>query len=476
MAFQQKFVPDEEIARQKEYINLLKNESMAFVDKNGRQPAVFINTFGCQMNENDSEKIAGVMGSAGYVLANDRKDADLIILNTCCVRENAENKVYGHLGAMKSLKEANPDLVIAVCGCMVKQAHVVEHIKKTYRHVDILLGNGNQYRFPELIYKVITEKVRVFASLDDDTEIAEGFEFKRRYTVKAYVTAMYGCNNFCSYCVVPYVRGRERSRTPEAIIDEIAGLADNGCKEIMILGQNVNSYGKTLDNPVSFANLLERVSEVDGIERIRFMTSHPKDISDNLIDCFGKLPKLEYHLHLPLQSGSSKVLHEMNRHYDAEGYKRIIDKVKTANPGIGLTTDIIVGFPGETEEDFEETLNMVKFAEFDSSFTFIYSRREETKAAARLDQIDEAVKSERFNRLLEVQNEISLRNNKRLEGNIEKVLVEGLSRENDSIYTGRTSSNHIVNFKACENDIGQMKDVKITKALTWSLEGELAND
>ncbi len=370
----------------------------------GSPKSYYLHTFGCQMNENDSEKLAGILESAGFVESKKRKDADLIIFNTCCVRENAEKKFYGHLGALKNLKIENPGLVIAVCGCMMNQESAAAHILKTYKHVDIIFGNNNQHKFLDMLHRVYTDRRTIYETDAGETTITETVDFKRKYPMKSFVTVMYGCNNFCSYCIVPYVRGRERSRTPEGILAEIGKLASEGCKEIMVLGQNVNSYGKDLTPEITFSDLLDEICKIDGIERIRFLTSHPKDISEQLMKVIASQTKICNHLHLPIQSGSSKVLKEMNRGYTKEQFVEIIKKLKTFNSGIALTTDIIVGFPGETEEDFAQTLEVLETVRFDSAFMFLYSRRTGTPAATRDDQVPEDVAMKRFEMLLEVQN------------------------------------------------------------------------
>ena len=433
----------------------------------------FLQTFGCQMNENDSEKLAGTLEGAGFVEASKKNDADLIIFNTCCVRDNAEKKFYGHLGALKALKAANPNLIIAICGCMMHQEDVAKHVMEVYKHVDIVFGNANQHKFLGMLAKVISDRVTVYETDTDEYSIVETVDFKRKYDMKAYVTIMYGCNNFCSYCIVPYVRGRERSRTPKGILDEIKTLASTGCKEVMLLGQNVNSYGKDLPEPIAFSRLLEQICEVEGIERVRFMTSHPKDISDELIEVFSRLPKLCNHLHLPIQSGSTKVLAEMNRGYTKEQIIEIIKKLKKGSPNIALTTDIIVGFPGETEEDFEDTLDVLRQVEFDSSFMFLYSRRTGTPAADREDQVAEDVKMQRFERLMECQAKASKLKNDRLLGTVQKVLVESLSKSDKSFLSGRTESNKVVDFPGSKELIGKIIDVNIERVKTWSLEGKV---
>lgn len=452
---------------QKEFIKLIKNANEGFDKK------YHITTFGCQMNENDSEKLAGMLADMGYDETDNIEESDIIIYNTCCVRENAELKVFGHLGALKKLKREKPDTIIAVCGCMVQQESIVEEIKKKYRNVDLVFGTHNLHAFPELLYSVLSTHDRLYDIQNIDGEIVEGLPVMRKDGVKAWVSIMYGCNNFCSYCIVPYVRGRERSRSVENIVNEVRMLGQHGYKEITLLGQNVNSYGKDVEGNIGFPELLYKVNQVEGIERIRFMTSHPKDITEELIIAMKESEKVCEHLHLPLQSGSTRVLKQMNRKYTKEQYLEIVEKVKEIIPGIALTTDIIVGFPGETDEDFEETLDVIRKSEFDTAYTFIYSKREGTPAAKREDQVPEEVKKKRFEKLLEVQNDISKRINDRLLDKELEVLVEGQSKNNPDIYTGRTRTNKIVNFEGDNTLIGKLKKVKIEKIQTWSLEGKL---
>lgn len=460
-------VPEDEINKQKEFLHHVKEIN------EGKLKKYSISTFGCQMNENDSERLAGMLYEMGYIETEKSTESDLIIFNTCCVRENAELKVYGHLGALKKLKKNRPDLIIALCGCMMQQPEVVEHVKKTYRHVDIIFGTHNLYKFPELLYSSIQSGQNITEIWESTGSIAEGMPIERKDGVKAWVTIMYGCDNFCSYCIVPYVRGRERSRQPDDIINEVAMLGRQGYKEITLLGQNVNSYGKDLSGDNSFAKLLHKLDKVDGIERIRFMTSHPKDLSDELIYAMRDCDKVCEHLHLPVQAGSTRILNEMNRRYSKEQYLELISKVRENIPGVSLTTDIIVGFPGETDEDFEHTLDVIKEAKFDSAYTFLYSRRTGTPAANNPNQISDEVKKIRFERLLDIQNSISKELNDSLLGSEVEVLVEGLSKTSETTYTGRTRTNKIVNFTGNENLIGKLVKIRINKVQTWSLEGQL---
>ena len=435
-------------------------------------PRYYIETWGCQMNEEDSEKLAGMLKKMGYAGTLKREEASVIIFNTCCVRENAELKVYGNIGALKRLKEQNPELIIAVCGCMMQQKGVADEIMKKFPYVDIVFGTHNAYKFPEYLNRVKQDNVSVQEIEDKETEIVEGIPIERKSDYKAFVTIMYGCNNFCTYCVVPFVRGRERSRKPEDIAREIKELVGPGYREITLLGQNVNSYGKGLEPEITFSDLLKRIDKIEGLDRIRFMTSHPKDISDEVIKAIRDGEKLCEQIHLPVQSGSTNILKAMNRKYTREDYLNLISRIKKELPGVALTTDIIVGFPGETEEDFEDTLSLVKEVEYDSAFTFIYSRRKYTPADRMENQIDDQVKHERFNRLVQLVNEISAKKNKEYEGRTVEVLVEGESKNDSSRLTGRTRTGKLVNFTGDKINIGKLTMVHITKAQSFSLTGE----
>ncbi|MGE5629447.1 MAG: tRNA (N6-isopentenyl adenosine(37)-C2)-methylthiotransferase MiaB [Solirubrobacterales bacterium] len=432
----------------------------------------YIETWGCQMNEEDSEKLSGMLKNIGYARSETRDTADIIIFNTCCVRENAELKVYGNLGALKKYKKENPDLIIAVCGCMMQQAGVPEEIIKKFPFVDIIFGTHNSYKFPEYLNRVKQENKSIIEILDKEEGIIEGIPIDRESNVKGFVTIMYGCNNFCTYCIVPFVRGRERSREPINIIDEIKDLVARGYKEVTLLGQNVNSYGKDLAEKCSFAELLRKINEIEGLDRVRFMTSHPKDLTDDVIDAVAECDKMCEQIHLPVQSGSSRILEKMNRHYKREYYLELVKKIKTRIPDAALSTDIIIGFPGETEEDFLDTLSLVKEVEFDSAFTFIYSKRKGTPAFELQEQISDEVKHERFNRLMEVVNYCSKKKNKEYEGRITEVLVEGLSKNDETRVMGRTRTGKLVNFPGSKDSIGKLVNVKITKANSFSLIGE----
>ena len=432
-----------------------------------------ISTFGCQMNEHDSEKISWTLEGLGYEPTESREDADFIIFNTCVVRKTAEEKVYGQLGELKRLKRKNPDLILAVCGCMMQRDEPRQIITSKYRHVDIIFGTNNIHKLPQLINRYMETNDTIIDINEENREIVESIDANRKYSYKSFVNITYGCNNFCTYCIVPYTRGRERSREPGAIIEEIINLTNNGCKEVTLLGQNVNSYGKTLDKDYSFADLLKEINEIKGIDRIRFMTSHPKDISDELINSFGKLDKLCNHLHLPIQSGSNKILKEMNRRYTREDYLEKIKKIKNTVEGISITTDIIVGFPGETEVDFQETLELVKEVKFDSAFTFLYSVREGTKAASMEEQITDDVKHRRFQELLDVLHPIGLEANKQLIGKELEVLVEDISKNDPEKLNGRTRNNKLVHFKGDKNIIGSVVKIKIDNVKTFTLEGSI---
>lgn len=462
-----RYVPKEEIARQREVMTYVRSLN------EGKQKKAFIETYGCQQNVSDSEKIAGMLCDMGYSITDDKNEADFIIYNTCAVRENAELKVYGNLGALKHLKAKKEGLIIAVCGCMMQQESVKDEIKKKYKHVDIVFGTHSLYRFPEILAKVYTDNVRVFDVVDIDGEIAEDLPVKREQSPCAWVSVMYGCNNFCSYCIVPYVRGRERSRKKEHILEEVRLLAQNGTKEITLLGQNVNSYGNDLTEDIDFADLLEMVCQIDGIERVRFMTSHPKDISDKLIDTMAKNKKICKQLHLPFQAGNDRVLKTMNRKYTKAEYLDKIRKIKEKMPSITLTTDIIVGFPGETNEEFLDTLDVLKKVRYDSIFSFIYSKRPGTPASKMEDVITPEEKKQNFDKMLILQDAISKEKNLELQGKVLDILVEGESKNNPDYLAGRTEGGKTVNFKADKNVIGKIIPVKIVEAKTWSLTGEI---
>lgn len=433
----------------------------------------YIETWGCQMNEEDSEKLSGMLKRIGYTRTENKEEAGIILFNTCCVRENAENKVFGNLGALKKLKKKNPDLIIGICGCMMQQEGMADRILKEFPYVNIIFGTHNAYKFPEYLNRVRTEGVQIKEIFNKETDIVEGLPIDRESSVKAFVTIMYGCNNFCTYCIVPYVRGRERSRKPEDILKEIRELVAQGYKEITLLGQNVNSYGKGLEEDVDFAKLLRMINEIEGLERVRFMTSHPKDLTVDVIMAIKECDKLCEQIHLPVQSGSNSILKKMNRHYTREYYLDLVKKIKEEIPGVTLTTDIIVGFPGETEEDFQETLELVKEVGYSSAFTFIYSRRNNTPADMMLNQVSEEDKHHRFNRLVAAVNERVIAQNKAEEGNILEVLVEGNSKNDAEKLTGRTRTGRLVNFTGEGINAGDIVNVKITRAQNFSLIGEV---
>jgi tRNA-2-methylthio-N6-dimethylallyladenosine synthase len=474
-------IPEHEPERQFFYIKKMQEIVFAKEQEYGRKLTYHISTFGCQMNFKDSEKLAGVLEEIGYVEVDDEK-ADFCLYNTCTVRENANSRVYGRLGYLGKLKSKRPEMIIAMCGCMMQEEHVVETIKKSYRFVDIIFGTHNIYKLAELLFTYFAENSEIKKKhkmvvdiLKGTDQIVEELPSKLKASFKAGINIMFGCNNFCTYCIVPYVRGRERSRKPEDIINEIKDFVSKGVIEVMLLGQNVNSYGKNLENPISFAELLRRVDEIEGLKRIRFMTSHPKDLSDELIEVMKNAKKVCHHIHLPVQSGSSRLLKKMNRVYSKEDYLRLIDKIRAAIPDIAITTDIIVGFPGETEEDFEETLDVVRYAKYASAFTFIYSKRTGTPAASFPDQVDEATIKARFDRLLKEVGKYSEEYAKSLEGQVMSVLVEERDREVDpekNYLTGRLDNNLLVHFEGSDDLIGQIINVKLSECKGFYYIGE----
>ena len=465
--------PQEEPDRQYYYIAKARQYVQEKSRKKGRPLTFCVNTFGCQMNARDSEKLIGILEQIGYV-KKETEDADFVIYNTCTVRENANNKVYGRLGYLHSQKKKNPDMMIGLCGCMMQEPGVVEKIRTSYRFVDLVFGTHNIYKFAELIVAAFESKGMIVDIWKDTDKIVEDLPVERKYTFKSGVNIMFGCNNFCSYCIVPYVRGRERSRDPKDIIREIERLVADGVVEVMLLGQNVNSYGKNLEHPMTFAQLLEEVEKIDGLERIRFMTSHPKDLSDELIEVLGKSKKICKHLHLPLQSGSSRILKEMNRHYTKEQYLELVKKIRVAVPDIALTTDIIVGFPGETEEDFLETMEVVKEVQYDSAFTFIYSKRTGTPAATKEDQVSPEVVKDRFDRLLHVVQEIGSQKAGALQGTVQKVLIEEINAQDEHLVTGRLSNNSVVHVPGGADLIGKIVNVSLDECKGFYYLGTLA--
>lgn len=464
--------PIEEPARQYCFIAKCRKWVNAFEQKHGRIPRACVVNMGCQMNARDSEKLTGILEQIGYRM-QESEEADFVIYNTCTVRENANNKVYGRLGYLHGLQKKNPDMLIGLCGCMMQESEVVEKIKRSYPFVNLIFGTHNIFKFAELLCSVMEsaavaeeekKKKSMIIDIWEDTDlIVEDLPVERKYFFKSGINVMFGCNNFCSYCIVPYVRGRERSREPEEIIREIKALVADGVIEVMLLGQNVNSYGKNLKRPVTFAALLEEVEKIEGLERIRFMTSHPKDLSDDLIRVMGRSKKICRHLHLPLQSGSSRILKKMNRHYTKEQYLELVDKIRDAVPDIAITTDIIVGFPGETEEDFAETLDVVRKVKYDSAFTFIYSKRTGTPAAVMEDQTPDETVKRRFDCLLKEVQEIAAKRAMRYVGTTQQVLAEHVNEQDDSLVTGRMSNNSIVHFPGTASMIGKITDVKLTE-------------
>ena len=452
------------VEEQKEYLNKVKEIN--------RDKELYYNilTMGCQLNENDSEKISGMLEKMGYVETDNIEKANLYIINTCCVRENAEEKLFGKLGELKKLKKQN-DSIIAIGGCMMQEKHIQEKLKQSYPYVDVIFGTHTLHKLPEDIYKILEERKAIKDVIDIDGEIYEGLPIKRNSNKSASVTIMYGCNNFCSYCIVPYVRGRERSRTPENILKEITELAKQGYKEVTLLGQNVNSY-KGKEN-YGFAELLRDVQKIDGIEIIKFISPHPKDFTDDVIKAIKECSKVSRLIHLPLQSGSTEVLRKMNRKYTKEQYLKLAEKIKKEIPEVLFSTDIIVGFPEETEEDFEDTLDAVRKMNFEQIFMFIYSRRVGTPGDKMENQIPEEIKHKRFDRLKELFEKQVEENNKKYIGKIEKILVEGKSKTNEEMLTGRTNSNKVVVFEGTEDLIGKVVDIEIISDHKWYLKGKI---
>ncbi len=463
----------EKVKIQQEYINKIKKLNV------GKNLKYTILTMGCQLNENDSEKISGMIEEMGYTKTNKIEEANLIAFNTCCVRENAEDKLFGKLGEVKKYKEAN-GTIIAIGGCMMQEKHIVEKLKQSYPFFDVVFGPHTLYKFPEDIYETIINKKRIEDILDIDGEVIEGLPIRRDDNIKASVAIMNGCNNFCSYCIVPYVRGRERSRYAKDIIAEIQCLAKEGYKEITLLGQNVNSYmrvererGENVGEIDSFAKLLREVNKIEGIERIRFISPHPKDFTDDVIEAIKDCQKVCKIIHLPLQAGSSEILKTMNRKYTKEQYLALVDRMKAKIPGVVFSTDIIVGFPGETEDDFKETLDVVKKVCFEQVYMFIYSRRVGTPADKMENQIPEEIKHERFNRLKQLVESQIQENNQKYVGTVQKVLVEGKSKTNENMLTGRTDTNKVVNFEGTDDLIGKIIELKILSEHMWYLKGEI---
>lgn len=469
-------VTKDETDKQYEYISRVKEIVSRRSSQLGRQLFACIKTYGCQQNEADSEILSGMAHAMGYTLTDNEKEADLILVNTCAVREHAELKALSITGQFKHLKEKNHDLVIGICGCMVSQQHRCENIKHSYPYVDFLFGTSMLYRMPEILFKRLNGGKRGFYSDFGAGSLAEGLPVKREYKYKAWVSVMYGCNNFCTYCIVPYVRGRERSRRREDILEEIKKLAEGGCHEITLLGQNVNSYGLDIEEykgNYDFSSLLCDIDKIEGDFIVRFMTSHPKDASKRLIDTMASLKKTAPHFHLPLQSGSDEILKRMNRHYTSQSYLDLLSYMREKIPDICVTSDIITGFPGETEEDFDKTLSVIKEARYDMIYSFIYSIRPGTPAAKYEDQVPPEVKSARFSRLLELQNSIAYEKNKSLVGKTFRVLCDGVSKNDPDMYTARTPGNKLVHFSSKEDLTGEFINVKITSAETFVLFAEI---
>ena len=461
-------VPDEEIARQRDFQEKIK----AMFAARGAHPRACVETFGCQQNVADGQRILGMLEAMGFAFTEDPGEADLALLNTCAVREHAEQRVFGNLGILTHSKKENPEQVIILCGCMAAEARVAKRVKESYRHVDLVFGPQALWRFPELLWQVYETRKRVFSTAGEHGSIAEGLPVVREQGVKAWVSVMYGCNNFCSYCIVPYVRGRERSRRPEDILAEVRELAQNGCRDITLLGQNVNSYGKDLETPLEFADLLEQINAVPGDFLIRFMTSHPKDATQKLFETMARCEKIAPVLHLPFQAGNDRVLKAMNRHYDRAQYLDEIRRLRALIPDIVLTSDVIVGFPGETTPEFEETLTLLEEVRFDALFTFLYSPRPGTPAARLEDPMPREEKLKNFNRLVELQNRISAQKHAAYIGSVQRCLVDGRCDDGEWALTARTPGNRLVRLNGPEDLIGQFVPVKITGANTWSLFGE----
>ncbi len=465
-------VPQQQLLQQKDYAEQVRAllEELYPVP-----PLAYVHSYGCQGNVSDGEKLKGMLADMGYGFCDQAEQADLVLFNTCAIRENAEDRIFGNVGALKRWKAQSPKHKLLLCGCMMQQPHIVEKLKQSYPYVDLIFGTHVIHQLPELLLSVLQQHKRVFYTPESDGVIAEGLPIRRDGTLKAWVPIMYGCNNFCTYCIVPYVKGRERSRQPEAILAEVRQLVEQGYKEITLLGQNVNSYGKTLEHPISFAQLLTQIDAIPGDFRIRFMTSHPKDATKELFDVMAKSQKICHHLHLPVQCGSDRILQAMNRRYTVEQYLGLIDYARSVMPDISFTTDIIVGFPGETLEDFQGTMELLKKVRYDSLFSFIYSKRVGTKAASMPDDTPHSVKSDRLQQLLALQRTIGEEVLSEYVGKTLRILVDGTGKSGEGYLTGRTDQYLIVDFPGDSALIGQFVTVKITKALNWALLGELVS-
>ena len=459
----------EDIARQMDYCH-----AVAQINAQRPQPPLaFVDTYGCQQNEADSERIRGYLQEMGYGFTQDEEQADVIVINTCAIREHAEQRVLGNVGALTHTKRKNPNQIICLCGCMAQEPHVAEKLRQSFRHVDLVFGPHALWRFPEFLWRIQTRRGRIFETADDPGSIAEGIPVVRQNGIKAWVSIMYGCNNFCSYCIVPYVRGRERSRSPEAILAEVKELAAAGYRDITLLGQNVNSYGRDLEEDIDFADLLKRVNAVPGDFLIRFMTSHPKDAGEKLFDAMASCEKVAPVIHLPFQAGNNRVLEAMNRRYTREAYLEKVRALRSRIPDIVLTSDVIVGFPGETTEEFEDTLKVLEEVRFDALFTFIYSPREGTPAARMPDPMSKEEKSANFQRLVDLQNAISLEKHQAYVGKVLRCLVDGEGEDPRNNLTARTAGNRLVHFTGDKALIGAYTDLKITGCSTWALFGEV---
>lgn len=465
-------VPQQQLLQQKDYAEQVRAllEELYPVP-----PLAYVHSYGCQGNVSDGEKLKGMLADMGYGFCDQAEQADLVLFNTCAIRENAEDRIFGNVGALKRWKAQSPKHKLLLCGCMMQQPHIVEKLKQSYPYVDLIFGTHVIHQLPELLLSVLQQHKRVFYTPESDGVIAEGLPIRRDGTLKAWVPIMYGCNNFCTYCIVPYVKGRERSRQPEAILAEVRQLVEQGYKEITLLGQNVNSYGKTLEHPISFAQLLTQIDAIPGDFRIRFMTSHPKDATKELFDVMAKSQKICHHLHLPVQCGSDRILQAMNRRYTVKQYLGLIDYARSVMPDISFTTDIIVGFPGETLEDFQGTMELLKKVRYDSLFSFIYSKRVGTKAASMPDDTPHSVKSDRLQQLLALQRTIGEEVLSEYVGKTLRILVDGTGKSGEGYLTGRTDQYLIVDFPGDSALIGQFVTVKITKALNWALLGELVS-
>lgn len=466
---------EKEASLQRDYMEKAAAYVQGLEQQIGHKPLCCVTTFGCQMNARDSEKLSGILTQIGYALTESEEDADFVIYNTCTVRDNANQRVYGRLGFLNSMKRKKPHLRIALCGCMMQEPSVIEKLKKSYRFVDLIFGTHNIFKFAELLVTMFENQEMIIDIWQETDQIVEDLPVNRKYPYKSGINIMFGCNNFCSYCIVPYVRGRERSRDPKEIIREIEGLVADGVVEIMLLGQNVNSYGKTLETPITFAELLQEVEKIDGLKRIRFMTSHPKDLSDDLIEVMKNSKKICRHLHLPVQAGSNAVLAAMNRRYTKEQYLSLVNRIKTAMPDISITTDLIVGFPGETLADVDETIDVVQKVQYDNAFTFIYSKRTGTPAAAMEDQVPDEVVREGFDKLLKVVQDTAKERAARWQGSVMEALVEEVNEQDASLMTGRLSNNMLVHFPADKSMIGQFVMVSLDECHGFYYTGHIVS-